>query len=596
MSAPYLVLIWPKAAGEGEAQARLGSDLEREGWARSHRADRLEVWVRPERQATVVWCEAYGALLIGRVIERTPRGLSRLGQDVAARARALCAGVWGAYVAVLQDGRTQQTWAFRDPGAALDAVAWRRGDLQVLASSVVDLPRSLWPTRLALDWDVITEHVARPTAISARSALSGFEALTPGTLYRLDDASASQAIWRPSQWAPQSADVEPNLAERLAETVCGAVGALMGDHQRILCEASGGLDSSIVVAGMVASGLSGRVAGLLNYAGDRPESDEGRWAGLLAEQWGLPLQVGVRELSPFDPEQDFAPLAGDVRPPVSALDAWRDRDTAERLRASGATALVTGMGGDAALFQMPTTLVLADLWRARGVSGVRDPIVGQLAQWLRRSIWSVGAEALRHPRSPAAEPGLVFVGPRARDLPQRAEHPWLEDLSGVAPGKRLQIEGLAALHRAHGRNRRAMSAEVIHPLMSQPVMELCLSIPSWVQVRGGRDRGLAREAFRPLLPASVVDRRSKGGLTSLFSRRVAASLDTLRPHLLDGVLADAGVLDRGVMEAALDADRLLWRADGLDLIMASAVESWVRHWQRYVPDLLSAPRHRHWTS
>jgi asparagine synthase (glutamine-hydrolysing) len=593
VSAPYLVLAWPDDVGQAETPSRLASDLSTQGWFRSHRVGRLEVWSRSERPATVVWCEASAAVVIGRSIRRSARGECKADQAVVARAQALCARVWGAYVAIFQDGAPRGIWAFRDPSGALDAVAWKRGELQVLASGVADLPRSLWPDRFALDWDVIADHVARPISISARSALSGIEALTPGTLHRLDDVKTCHAIWRPSQWAPQSAEVEPDLAERLVETMCGVVGALAGDHPTILCEASGGLDSSIVLAGMVASGLSGRVAGLLNYVGDRPESDEGRWAGLLADQWRLPLQVGVRELSPFDPEQDFALLAGDVRPPVSALDTWRDRDTADRLRASGATALVTGMGGDAALFQMPTALILADLWRARGVSGAGDPIVGELARWLRRSIWSIGGEALRHARRPPAQ-RFAFLGPRARGLPRAAAHPWLEDLSMVPPAKQLQIEGFAALQRTSGRNRRAMAAEVIHPLMSQPVMELCLSIPSWVQVRGGRDRGLAREAFRPLLPADVVDRRSKGALTSHFSRRVAASLDALRPHLLDGVLASAGVLDRRAMEAALDADSLLWRADGLDLIMAAAVESWVRHWQRYVPDSLSAPRDRDW--
>lgn len=595
MSAPYLVLIWPPEAGDPQSQAQLASELSRDGWVSSRRRDRMEVWVRPERRAAVVWCEPYGALCVGQVLERSPAPAIPPGAEVAERARALCAGVWGGYVALLHDARAQSTWALRDPSASLEAFAWRRGDLQILASSLAGLPRSLWPSRLALDWDVVADHVARPTSISARSALSGVQALTPGTLHLLADPEVSRAIWRPSHWLPQDAEVAPDIAERLAETICSAVGALTGGQARILCEASGGLDSAIIAAALVASGGASRISGLLNYQGDRPESEESRWARLLAERWGLPLQIGLRDLSPFDPQQDFAPLADDVRPPVSALDAWRDRDTAERLTGAGATALVTGMGGDAALFQMPTPLVVADLWRARRLSAVRDPLVAEVARWLRRSIWSVGREALGW-RAPSAAPGAAFLGPRAREPAQRAEHPWLEDLATASPGKRLQIEGLAALHRAQGRNRRAMAAEVIHPLMSQPVMELCLSIPSWVHVRGGRDRGLAREAFRPLLPAEVVERRSKGGLTSLFSRRVAASLDVLRPHLLDGALADAGVLDRRAMEIALDADRLLWRADGLDLIMAAAVESWVRHWQRYVPDSAAAPRRPTWGS
>ena len=122
------------------------------------------------------------------------------------------------------------------------------------------------------------------------------------------------------------------------------------------------------------------------------------------------------------------------------------------------------------------------------------------------------------------------------------------------------------------------------------MLELCLSVPSFELVRGGRDRALAREAFAPWLPASIVDRRSKGGLTSWYSRRVAASAPALREHLLDGVLARAGLLDGAAMEAALDPDDLIRSPDAVDLIGAAAVESWVRYWQTRVPDAAGVAR------
>src|SRR3546814_18425449 len=66
---------------------------------------------------------------------------------------------------------------------------------------------------------------------------------------------------------------------------------------------------------------------------------------------------------------------------------------------------------------------------------------------------------------------------------------------------------------------RSTAAPQITPLLSQPIVELCLSIPTWQWVRGGRDRAVARAAVADLLPALIAQRRTKGGPTG-FLRRV----------------------------------------------------------------------------
>ena len=58
---------------------------------------------------------------------------------------------------------------------------------------------------------------------------------------------------------------------------------------------------------------------------------------------------------------------------------------------------MTGKGGDALFFQMPTPLVLTDLWQARGLAAIGHPLGAQVARWLRRSVWSVWREALQAP-------------------------------------------------------------------------------------------------------------------------------------------------------------------------------------------------------
>ena len=55
-------------------------------------------------------------------------------------------------------------------------------------------------------------------------------------------------------------------------------------------------------------------------------------------------------------------------------------------------------------------------------------------------------------------------------------------------------------------------AERISPLFSQPLVELCLRIPTYVLTHGGWDRAVARRAFYDDLPPEIRNRRHKGGI------------------------------------------------------------------------------------
>lgn len=596
MTGGFLVLAARGVNDRGGPATEMAGLLHAAGWARVFEADQLEAWTHGPRPPAVRWREDAKALVIGvthpAIGESGDAEAAAWPEAAAGRAARLCRQVWGSYVALFRAAGSEPFSAFRDPSGTLDAATWTCGPFDVLASGLRCVPPKLQPPRLALDWDAIADFVRRPAALAGRSGLAGLALVAPGELRTLGDGGPARAIWRPADWIGRTEPTAERCRARLSEAVRGTVVAMAAPYGSILAEASGGLDSSIVGAALAAGGGAGKVAAALHYVGDRADSDERAWAARLCERWSLPLTCAPREVGAIDPLNDYTPWVEDLRPPMSGLDAWRDRDAALRLRACGADALLTGMGGDATLFQMPTARILSDLWRARGVGGLADPAWRDAPRWLRRSAWSTWAEALRALRRPRPAPPSPFAGPRARTPATSAAHPWLEGLEAAPPGKTLQIEALAALQITLGPNRRAEAGDVLHPLLAQPVLEACLAIPTWVLARGGRDRGLAREAFADILPPEIVARRSKGSLTSLFSRRVAASLDVLRPFLLDGVLANAGVLDRAAMEVALDADRLIWRSDGLALVRAVAIEAWVRHWQTRVPDLAGASRDR----
>ena len=116
----------------------------------------------------------------------------------------------------------------------------------------------------------------------------------------------------------------------------------------------------------------------------------------------------------------------------------------------------------------------------------------------------------------------------------------------------------------------------LHPLLVQPILEACLRIPTWLWLRGGRDRAVARAAFRGLLPEATLSRRSKGHLTSLFMAGYLATRPELESLLLDGRLAAAGLLDRDTIREYLRRDGRPDDADYMRLLDLSSAETWLR--------------------
>ncbi len=589
MQAPFVVLTWAPPAASGREIARaVGERLADGGWTIEHAGEGVSVWGRAARPAPVV--AKADLVIIGRRFPRPGAPFEpRPGGSLQQRARALCEDGWGPYAAVLRDAVADRWHIFRDPSGAVDVFTWSLDALQVATSGLRRLPPGLLPARMGLDWTVIADLVRRPASRAARVGLAGVHGVAPGALQPAGAAGdQAELLWRPKDWVARGRG-EGGVEARMTHTLRAVVEAQVGAYGRVATEASGGLDSSIVNAAVAEAGLAGRVVAALHYVGDRREGDERAWAAALCAHVGLPFVPIDRAPGPVAPRRDFAALSRDARPAFGALDAFRDRDTAARLRAGRVEALVTGKGGDALFFQMPSARVINDLWRDQGWRALRHPLNGQVARWLRRSVWAVWREAFAA-QGPLSGRPARFAGPALRDLPPAPPHPWLADLEDVPPGKRVQILALTTSHAGQGAHRRGGAADIVQPLLSKPMMELCLSIPSWELVRDGRDRGLAREAFSGWLPHAVAQRRSKGALTSLYARRAAASAPALREHLLDGVLVDAGLLDRHAVETALDPDELIRRLDGVDLIAAAALESWVRYWQTRAPDASEAVR------
>ena len=175
----------------------------------------------------------------------------------------------------------------------------------------------------------------------------------------------------------------------------------------------------------------------------------------------------------------------------------------------------------------------------------------------------------------APDSRLLADGPILEDLPEPLT-PSYRLGTWRHPGKRDHLALIMrAQHHLHG---FGPGPARFSPLMSQPLLEFCLGVPTWTWVTGGQNRALARAAFADLLPRSVLNRMSKAGPDSFIRGAFDRHRAVLRDLLLDGLLAKQGVIDRAAVEQAftLETSRrgsMVYRL--LDLVEA---ENWSRSW------------------
>ncbi|WP_380879403.1 asparagine synthase [Sphingomonas sp. DBB INV C78] len=518
------------------------------------------------------------AVLFGDLFDRAATDADQVGparlngiERLAPRAfaEALIQGCWGSYVAILR-GPGSALHVVRDPIGGLDCLSWRCDTITIVASHLPDwLPEIATPA-LGINWDLVPNFLVAAPAVAEDIALDGVEAIRPGSLTTFHRGGMErEQLWHPVAFASRP---HPGNARELEACVDRCIAAWASLYGAAPAELSGGLDSAIVAASLDRAGTAPSPA--FHYFTQDREGDERCFARSISEALGLQLVEIERDRQAIS-AADLAGLADGVRPGLTGMDVHYDRDLGRRLRQLGANALFTGQGGDAIFFQMPTPTVAADLHACAGFRRKLDLAIG-IARWTRVPIWTVlGTAISRRATALAVSPAPAFLGRQ----PVARQSFWLEGSESVSPAKAIQIWGLANSRLYFVPSYRDQSARLLHPLMSQPLVELALSIPVIDLTHARRDRALAREAFADRLPQEVVRRRGKGDLTSYYGRLVAASLDTLRPLLLDGLLAGQGIIDRSALEPMLDAEAIAWQDAHVELLTAAIVETWARRWQ-----------------
>jgi len=248
-----------------------------------------------------------------------------------------------------------------------------------------------------------------------------------------------------------------------------------------------------------------------------------------------------------------------------------------------APVLWTGQGGDHIFLQTADSSSAGDYLANRGLRRGFVAALHDAARLSRQPYWSVLKSAFtrkRFARPPSATPLRTpyFLAPGA--LPANPDayvaHPWTIPGTDVPGGKLLQIGLLAEVINRHRPIPRLERAPQHHPLLSQPLMELCLQIPTYLLIKGGRERALARNAFAAHVPTEIMRRRDKGSIVAQTTQMLRRDERFVRDLLLDGVLAAGRIIDPDALKPYIVHGQPFREEHLLPLLACIAAEVWAR--------------------
>ncbi|WP_293842010.1 asparagine synthase-related protein [Sphingopyxis sp.] len=246
-------------------------------------------------------------------------------------------------------------------------------------------------------------------------------------------------------------------------------------------------------------------------------------------------------------------------------------------------AFFSGNGGDNIFCAIRSASPFVDRFMAQGprhglFDTLRDlsDLTGASGATILRHAWDRYRDCSRPVKLHRDTSGLSSAAIAELDVP-RPPHPWMEAPEGTPPGKAAHVRLLARAHRSIELYPRRSHPQHVAPLLSQPIVETCLSIPTWQWIEGGRDRAVARAAFKPIVPVQLLRRTSKGGPGGFMQRIFQANAEHAGDLLRTGLLARAGLLDLRTLEGA-SQPTVAGFEKAQRILALCAAESWVRWW------------------
>lgn len=495
---------------------------------------------------------------------------------------------WGKYVAVLRTADGNQSHVLRDCSGHIPCYYLDLDGVFVFFADIRDL--ECLRIHFTLNERFLTTFIALQPFQTRHTGLNEITRLLAGDCVTLTGKGLlHRSMWNPRGIvASRTLDDYPQARAALVELTERVIAAWALLYRRILLSLSGGLDSAILLGCLKRMGLTDRVVCVTEYTPGTAD-DERLYARSAARMAGAHLTEVPRICDGQVFVERIQSLPAGPCPDISHTHRILALGALNRLAENfECDTLWTGQGGDQIFLQTHHSYGAVDYLMQHRHPWALPSLAYESALLSGQSIWTVLCQALSFSIKRNVSVPAVMGGCGRRFLrtssplgypPSSHAEPGLAGNERIPPGKLDQLDMFTNLLNRHTPVVGLEHPYEQHPLISQPLIELSLKIPTYYLLRGGRQRAMARDAFADRVPSCILMREDKGGIADQLRSLLRGGAPRIQETLLEGNLVSMGILDRSALEGILRQEETFTRNELMPLFACIAAEAWVRQWK-----------------
>lgn len=503
----------------------------------------------------------------------------------------LTSNFWGRYNAILHDCSKNSTLIIQDPSGSLPMYYYENNSFIIVFTQMEDFYK-LRLTELTFNLTHILSYGINHLLDYKDTGFNEIKKVIRGTSLSVDSHIVKHnTLWRAENFIDRDKKWEINDTQHeLRETVEFCISMWARTVGKCGIMLSGGLDSTILLAALKKSLSLDDITAVHYYYPNGIDSDERKFARLAAETAGIRMietDTGnnVDNLKNIQNTKQNAEPIGNLG---SILTGPFNTSVASE---NSFSTYFMGYGGDMVFCQNGTHSVEDYLW----YNGWNLGFIGQCINsslLTKESAWRILIRSVsKHIFQ--KQPTISDILPLPEvdifkkdilsdiDLESRLGH-LTEGINNISLAKLNHVVNSRCIEYHESPRLYGQNYSVISPFISQPIVELVLSIPTWLFSYNGVSRGLIRRSFAQDIPSNIVKRQSKGGGEDYMERLFSHNKSFLREIFMEGELMNMGLLDNKSVESIFDPESSCNVLLKNRLLLCLDLEIWLRHWKNFV--------------
>ncbi len=569
-------------------------------WREHASPGRLKLWL-PNHEQEDIHERKFGALgdrgyfLIGLAFRKSNEeedhdldlSADEFQQVMRSNGSFLCDHFWGQYIFIGYDLEAEKYLIIRDPTGMVPCYESAKMGGHIFFSDLGVLPDFYAPH--SLDYSFLKATATGSAFDRVGSGLQGISEIHAGasTMVSRNETSRHQC-WNPYSFVARASKQSFDETSQSVRFTIRKVVRTLARRFNNVAVALGGLDSS-VVASCLSNLTHSCAVQTFTYATEGRGGDEYYYSKSVADFLGHPIDKYTLRSDNID--FDFV-MAGNGQPKPDRvfefgdLAAQPDMDKYKDIQA-----LFTGAGGDSLFLQSPDILPVVD-WLGSKTSPLHLlNIIRNAVNEGQRPPWYFMSALLSAWRKQELAPAIIDA-----KVGGIANEQWLSR-EGVEASLDRNFINPALLH--DGLVPQAKISQIMnncctplrpfsplnyfshvpnfHIYLLQPIVELCLSIPTSQFSFQGVDRGLLRHAFRNDLPEKLLRRITKSSPGRIYAEFIESNADRIIGHLCSGVCDQMQIMSDSFREN-LSSKQSIRSLSSTNVLGLLNIESWSKNY------------------